>query len=391
MGQCDICVATKMYFSALFIRNAGFWRIHAVLVWHKWTLATFLGILKTNAGFCQEEMEGRLSMRILGACVFKKAKPPWDPVFSWAASKTVYIFPFLLRMMVQITSAWIISHGLDCFGRSLDGWNHPILTWIMVQLTHIFDMCWNHCFPRRSIKYSQSPRKTYQTQYIPTLVVLYLVILGYTWLIFLLFLGNCHLGLWRRLLQWNLLSARWSDTSDKVLSSKFTGAQTGTLGDETCGADPWCILYYLLLFLLGIPVRLIQWHICTYIMYNKDTIVQIMQIMTQVWLGLGFHFDFRFVCQNHVTITHYIFGSDGCVCFYRDFLFVGQLFWFCKIPKRDIRPKKTSRRKWVPEIQRIQRDSKMFWETLNLFPPDPSWLWWVDARDAHELFVATRQ
>ena len=194
MGQCDICVATKMYLPALFIRNAGFWRIHAVLVWHMWTLATFLGILKTNAGFCQEEMEGRLSMRMLGACVFKQAKQPWGPVFSWAASKTMYLFPFLLRMMVQITSAGIISHVLDCFGRSLGGWNHPILTWIMVQLTHIFDMCWNHCFPRRSIKYSQSPRKTYQTQYIPNLVGLYLVILGYTWLIFCCFWGIAILG-----------------------------------------------------------------------------------------------------------------------------------------------------------------------------------------------------
>ena len=238
-------------------------------------------------------MEGCLSMRMLGACVFKKAKQPWGPIFSWAASKTVYLFPFVLRMMVQITSAGIISHVLDCFGRSLGGWNHPILTWIMVQLTHIFDMCWNHCFPRRSIKYSQWPRKTYQTQYIPNLVGLYLVILGYTWLTFLLFLGDCHLGLWRRLLQWNLLSARWSDTSDKVLSSKFAGAQTGTLGDETCGADPWCILYYLLcayLFVLyfGIFVNI---YIYTH-MYNKDTILQIMHIMTQVWLRLGFHFLF---------------------------------------------------------------------------------------------------
>ena len=30
-------------------------------------------------------------------------------------------------------------------------------------------------------------------------------------------------------------------------------------------------------------------------------------------------------------------------------------------------------------------------ETLNLFPSDPSWLWWVDARDARDLFVATKQ
>ena len=335
MGQCDICVATKMYLPALFISNAGFWRIHAVLVWHMWTLATFLGILKTNAGFCQEEMEGRLSMRMLGACVFKQAKQPWGPVFSWAASKTMYLFPFLLRMMVQITSDGIISHVLDCFGRSLGGWNHPILTWIMVQLTHIFDMCWNHCFPRRSIKYSQSPRKTYQTQYIPNLVGLYLVILGYTWLIFLLFLGDCHLGLWRRLLQWNLLSARWSDTSDKVLSSKFVGAQTGTLGDETCGADPWCILYY---FLLGIPVRLIHWHICLYIC---TCIIRTPFCRLCIsWLKSDFGWVSFFIFDlfaKSMSQSHIIF-SEVMVAFVsiEIFLFVGQLFWFCKISKRTL-------------------------------------------------------
>ena len=150
-----------------------------------------------------------------------------------------------------------------------------------------------------------------------------------------------------------------------------------------------------LLSLMRIPVCLIHWHICKYIYIYTCTIRTPFCRLCISWLksdfGWVFIFYFRFVCQNHVTITPYIFGSDGCVCFYRDLLFVGQLFWFCKIPKRDM-AKKTSRRKWVPEIvQKIQHDSKMFWETLNLFPSDPSWLWWVDARDAHELFVATKQ